>query len=358
MAAPTPATVPSCDGGTDGGVLVDSVAYCPSTNTIVYDRATLQQAHYSVGDFAAGCCSPPSGRRRCSTTRAPLGTDAARGARVHDRRVHRQPRRHVARADDDITLSPGDLDEVISMLVAPTPRRDRGTAFSRVSAFRTGYFQGPAPEVEGRVGSPPLANPGGRSPTQGAGASSGEPCLYPGLLAPVRGSEKLDAGRFARDGDVGALAIVRTGNDVRTVSNATHAAEHAECARDAHGGVEAAVEATPLPTHCDSGRRRQHRHREQAGHPGDRVVDRRRGPAWWSSTAASTAAVSGATVIASPRPSTMPRAARPAVRHAGRDHREQRQARPDETGRSSSAGAVRCAARGAGSAPRTGTSAR
>ena len=44
---------------------------------------------------------------------------------------------------NDITLSPGDLDEVIAMLVK-TDSNDgtRGTAFSRVSAFRTGYFKG------------------------------------------------------------------------------------------------------------------------------------------------------------------------------------------------------------------------
>jgi hypothetical protein len=42
-----------------------------------------------------------------------------------------------------ITLSPGDLDEVVSMLVAANSHDgDRGTAFNRVSAFRTGFFRG------------------------------------------------------------------------------------------------------------------------------------------------------------------------------------------------------------------------
>ena len=45
---------PACDGDTDGGVLAPTVAYCSSTDTIAYDRATLQQAHDSVGDFGAG----------------------------------------------------------------------------------------------------------------------------------------------------------------------------------------------------------------------------------------------------------------------------------------------------------------
>ena len=44
---------------------------------------------------------------------------------------------------DSITLSPGDLDEVVSMLVgADSHDGDRGTAFSRVAAFRTGFFRG------------------------------------------------------------------------------------------------------------------------------------------------------------------------------------------------------------------------
>jgi hypothetical protein len=46
---------------------------------------------------------------------------------------------------DGITLSPGDLDEVVTMLVSANSHdSDRGTAFTRVSAFRTGYFRGTA----------------------------------------------------------------------------------------------------------------------------------------------------------------------------------------------------------------------
>jgi hypothetical protein len=48
-----------------------------------------------------------------------------------------------ARSSDSITLSPGDLDEVVSMLVSANSHdSERGTAFSRVAAFRKGYFRG------------------------------------------------------------------------------------------------------------------------------------------------------------------------------------------------------------------------
>ena len=47
-AASTPATA------RDGGVLTDAVIYDPSTNTVHYDAATLQNVHDSIGDFAGG----------------------------------------------------------------------------------------------------------------------------------------------------------------------------------------------------------------------------------------------------------------------------------------------------------------
>ena len=86
----------ACDGRPTA--VCSSTRSCTArrTNTIVYDPATLREAHSSVGDFAAGLLvaaewssavqhdlgSPIDGRRR-------------RGARrVHRRRVHRQPGRH------------------------------------------------------------------------------------------------------------------------------------------------------------------------------------------------------------------------------------------------------------------------
>ncbi len=135
----------SCSGGTDGGVLVDTVVYCPSNNTIVYDPTTLQQADSSVGDFAAallvadgwssavqhaaGVNVDSASARSTSECMAGAFTGSLDGTRQ-------------SASSDGITLSPGDLDEVISMLVGAKTADSRGTAFDRVAAFRSGYVKG------------------------------------------------------------------------------------------------------------------------------------------------------------------------------------------------------------------------
>ena len=55
LTAPT-VTAGSVDAGngTDGGVLTDAVVYDPSTNTMHYDAAALQNVHDTIGDFAGG----------------------------------------------------------------------------------------------------------------------------------------------------------------------------------------------------------------------------------------------------------------------------------------------------------------
>jgi predicted metalloprotease len=135
----------ACDGASDGGVLVDSVAYCATSNSIVYDPATLREAHASVGDFAAalllatewssavqhqqGDPITTAEARRTSECMAGAFTGSIDGARR-------------SANGDGITLSPGDLDEVVTMLVATTSDDGREPAFARVSAFRAGFFKG------------------------------------------------------------------------------------------------------------------------------------------------------------------------------------------------------------------------
>jgi predicted metalloprotease len=141
---------PSCDGATDGGVLVDSVVYCPSTNTIAYDRATMQRAHDEIGDFAAGVLLAAAWSSSVQhANHDTVGTTSARKtaeclAGAYTATLDASTSRSSARSEG-ITLSPGDLDEVVSMLVAAGSgdhRIDRGTAFNRVAAFRTGFFKG------------------------------------------------------------------------------------------------------------------------------------------------------------------------------------------------------------------------
>ena len=52
-------------------------------------------------------------------------------------------------ADSASSLSPGDLDEAVTVLVAAGQGdTDRGTAFERVAAFRAGFKHGPADCVQ------------------------------------------------------------------------------------------------------------------------------------------------------------------------------------------------------------------
>ena len=141
---------PACDGNTDGGVLVDSVVYCPSNNTIAYDRATMTRAHDDIGDFASGVLLAAEWSSSVQhANHEALGTSSARKtaeclAGAYTATLDGNTARSSARSNG-ISLSPGDLDEVVSMLVAAGHSDhgvDRGTAFNRVSAFRNGFFKG------------------------------------------------------------------------------------------------------------------------------------------------------------------------------------------------------------------------
>jgi predicted metalloprotease len=134
---------PSCDDGTDGGVLVDSVTYCASTNTIAYDEATMAKAHEQIGDFAAGVLlatewSSAVLRGEGSYTSAECLAGAYTASLYGDSSSSGR-----GASSEGISLSPGDLDEVVAMLVAANSQHaESGTAFDRVAAFRTGFFRG------------------------------------------------------------------------------------------------------------------------------------------------------------------------------------------------------------------------
>jgi predicted metalloprotease len=124
---------PDCTGATDGGVLTGSVTYCASTDTIRYDSSAFQQAHDAVGDFASGVLLAAAWSSSVEHQLGhELGTSAARtGA---------QCLAGAWAAGQSTALSPGDLDEAVTLLVAT----GHGTAFERVAAFRTGFRHGPS----------------------------------------------------------------------------------------------------------------------------------------------------------------------------------------------------------------------
>ena len=126
----------------DGGVLTDAVVYDPSTNTVHYDTATLQDVHDSIGDFAGGVLLATAWSSAVEHQLGmEVGTDSARrGAECLA---------GAWAADSASSLSPGDLDEAVTVLVsAGKGDTDRGTAFERVASFRSGFKHGPAKCVQ------------------------------------------------------------------------------------------------------------------------------------------------------------------------------------------------------------------
>jgi len=147
-------TAPTVTAGTtptgsdsDGGVVTDAVTYQPSTNAVHYDPATLQDVHDKVGDFGSGLLLATAWSSSVEHQLGQsVGTDAARrGAECLA---------GAWAASTSTSLSPGDLDEAVQVLVAAGKdhaiegRTDRGTAFDRVAAFRSGFRNGPSQCVQ------------------------------------------------------------------------------------------------------------------------------------------------------------------------------------------------------------------
>jgi predicted metalloprotease len=126
----------------DGGVLTDAVTYDGSTNAITYDATTMQKVHDNIGDFGSGMLVASawasSVQHQLGTT---IGDDGARrGAECLA---------GAWTASLSSKLSPGDLDEAVTVLVAAGKgSTDRGTAFDRVAAFRAGFKHGPSKCVQ------------------------------------------------------------------------------------------------------------------------------------------------------------------------------------------------------------------
>jgi predicted metalloprotease len=141
----------SCSGGSDGGVLSDTVLYCADEDSIVYSSATLQKASDEIGDMGAGVYIAAAWAsavqhdlgNRIGTARARSISECLTGAWAGAvERGTTTSNRNAA-----ISFSPGDLDEVIAAFVATdgtASTTDRGTVFDRVALFRTGFAGGPS----------------------------------------------------------------------------------------------------------------------------------------------------------------------------------------------------------------------
>jgi predicted metalloprotease len=136
----------ACSGGTDHGVISESVTYCPSTRTVRYDQSALDRAERDIGDFSAGMllaaawssAALDADGQRLGTEAARVRADCLTGAWTGS--VARGERTHT-----DLSLSPGDLDEAVRTFVTSEDGHagEAGSAFARVNAFRTGFVDGP-----------------------------------------------------------------------------------------------------------------------------------------------------------------------------------------------------------------------
>ena len=130
------------NGDSDGGVLSDSVIYQPSDNTVHYDAATLQNVHDNIGDFGSGMLIATAW---ASSVEHQLGNSVG----SDDARRNAECLAGAWAANTSSSLSPGDLDEAVTVLVAAGKgSTDRGTAFDRVAAFRAGFKHGPSKCVQ------------------------------------------------------------------------------------------------------------------------------------------------------------------------------------------------------------------
>jgi predicted metalloprotease len=146
----------TCDGSTDGGVLVKGVEYCNASKTVVYDRNVLSRVYRATGDFGAGMVlaaewsvaaehslgTPTGGTAARLLADCLTGTwagDVARGTRVDTG----SRSGNGSNSGSQLSLSPGDLDQGIGTFLSLGGRdQQRGTGFSRVAAFRKGFFDG------------------------------------------------------------------------------------------------------------------------------------------------------------------------------------------------------------------------
>jgi predicted metalloprotease len=144
-------SIPACPGGSDGGVLSETVVYCADNNTITYASATLDGAERDIGDLGAGVYIAAAWSSAVEhAIGIPLGTTQARStaecltgawaASVQD---------GTASGAGTSSFSPGDLDEIVATFVATGDAShgsdvDRSTVFDRIARFRTGFDSGPS----------------------------------------------------------------------------------------------------------------------------------------------------------------------------------------------------------------------
>ena len=141
-----PASPPSCrapEPAAEGGAF-----YCPDGDYVAFDNRRLGPTlHERIGDFAVGMLvgdlfarAAQDRRGQPTSTRAgQLAVDCLAGSWTNDLLVRGQQ-------SQDIRLSPGDLDEAVTALLAFGRAKDASnsgpSAFDRIGSYRKGVLQG------------------------------------------------------------------------------------------------------------------------------------------------------------------------------------------------------------------------
>lgn len=135
----------------DPEALDDKISYCEEENSIAFDVDLLEEVYDDTGDFGVATLIGEQYAHAVALQQGVDGDDidvnlyadclngSWAGAAYNN----------VLDTEDQVVLSPGDLDEVVQALLAFRDEVDtetpvHGTAFQRIDAFRTGFFGGGA----------------------------------------------------------------------------------------------------------------------------------------------------------------------------------------------------------------------
>jgi len=148
---------PTCDGRTSDQMLADPAVYCKDSNTVAFDEDYVHALYDTYGDLAYGYPIASAYSDAVQTAlQFPLQgedrvlvNDCLVGAWILDIVPNGQDADGTPVATDpnqEILLSAGDLDEVVSTAVlegdVASTTNVRGTAFEKISAFRSGVQGG------------------------------------------------------------------------------------------------------------------------------------------------------------------------------------------------------------------------
>jgi predicted metalloprotease len=129
--------------------LDDTIFYCEDGNYVGYDLTVLQEARETTGDFAVATLIAEQYARAVATQQGVEGEDLA--VNLYADCLNGSWAGGVynggLETEDEVVLSPGDLDETVQAFLAyrdevDTETPQKGTAFQRVQAFRVGFFEG------------------------------------------------------------------------------------------------------------------------------------------------------------------------------------------------------------------------